>query len=50
MLFAHVGHWLVNLIYAGPVILISVWIAINAIRDRRREPAGDHPRSSEPDS
>ena len=43
MLLAHVGHWLVNLIYAGPVILVGVWIGINAIRDRRG--AGPPPTS-----
>lgn len=34
---AHAGHWLVNLIYAAPVIVIVGWIGITNIRDRRHE-------------
>jgi hypothetical protein len=33
---AHAGHWLANLMYAGPVLVVVGWIAAQAIRDRRR--------------
>ena len=38
---AHVGHWLAELMYVMPVLVIVVWISIRAILDRRaarREP------------
>jgi hypothetical protein len=38
---AHVGHWLADLLYVMPVLVIVVWISIRAIIDRRaarREP------------
>ena len=44
---AHSGHWLVNLIYVAPVLLVVAWIGINSIRDRRRERAGRRITSSE---
>jgi hypothetical protein len=44
---AHVGHWLVNLIYLAPVILIVSWIGITSIRDRRHEHRDDGPRRTE---
>lgn len=37
MTLAHAGHWLVNVIYVAPVILIVGWIGITSLRDRRRE-------------
>jgi hypothetical protein len=37
---AHVGHWLVELMYVLPVIAVVAWISIRAILDRRR---GDSP-------
>lgn len=32
---AHSGHWLVNVIYFAPVLLVVGWIGIQNIRDRR---------------
>ena len=40
---AHAGHWLVELMYVLPVLIIVVWISIKAIIDRRREGAGREP-------
>ena len=34
---AHVGHWLVEMAYVLPVIVIVVWISIKALLDRRNE-------------
>lgn len=36
LVLAHSGHWLVNLLYMGPVLVIVSWISVNAIRDDRR--------------
>ena len=33
---AHVGHWLAELMYVMPVLVIVVWISVRAIIDRRR--------------
>ena len=33
---AHVGHWLAELLYVMPVLVIVVWISIRALLDRRR--------------
>ena len=33
---AHVGHWLADLLYVAPVLVLVGWIAIRAIIDRRR--------------
>ena len=32
---AHVGHWLAELLYVVPVLVIVLWISIRAIIDRR---------------
>ena len=33
---AHVGHWLAELLYLTPVLVIVGWISIRALLDRRR--------------
>ncbi len=33
---AHAGHWLAQLLYVLPVIVVVGWISIRAIIDRRR--------------
>jgi hypothetical protein len=38
---AHTGHWLVNLLYVAPVVVIVATLAVQARRDRRRAAAGD---------
>lgn len=35
--FAHTGHWLLSFAYAVPVLVLGVWIAVVAWRERRRE-------------
>ena len=37
---AHAGHWLVELLYVAPVVVIVVFISVKALLDRRREDAG----------
>lgn len=34
-LIAHAGHWLVNLAYATPFIIMLVWMGWNHIQNRR---------------
>jgi hypothetical protein len=34
-LLAHSGHWLVNVMYVAPVLVIVVWVGVQSIRDRR---------------
>jgi hypothetical protein len=34
---AHAGHWLVDLIYAAPVLVMVVVGAYITVRERRRE-------------
>ena len=44
---AHVGHWLADLLYVMPVLVIVVWISIRAVIDRRHARA-DADRSPAP--
>jgi hypothetical protein len=37
LVFAHAGHWLVDLITFSPVLAFGVWLLISTIRGRRRE-------------
>ena len=48
LLFAHAGHWLVQLIYLVPLAVLIVVILVGRARDRRegahdevREPEGE---------
>jgi hypothetical protein len=47
MVFAHAGHWLFNLAYAGPVIALVGWLGYVRVRealDRRnveKQPSHD---------
>jgi hypothetical protein len=34
---AHVGHWLAEVLYLAPVLVVVTWISVKAILDRRRE-------------
>ncbi len=36
---AHAGHWLAEVAYVAPVLIIVGWISVRAILDRRR---GEH--------
>lgn len=33
--FAHAGHWLVDLLYVAPILIILAVLAYRSIRDRR---------------
>ena len=35
---AHAGHWLADLLYVLPVVVVVGWIAVRALLDRRRSP------------
>lgn len=37
-LLAHVGHWLVSLLYLAPIVVIVGFLGVQAWRDRRRGP------------
>jgi len=37
LLLAHVGHWLVNVLYLVPLVIIVAMLAVSSIRDRRAE-------------
>lgn len=39
MPLAHAGHWLVNLVYFAPVLVVVGFIGVQSLKDRR---AGDH--------
>jgi hypothetical protein len=41
LVFAHAGHWLVQLIYAVPLVIMAGLVAVSYIRQRRN---GEHPR------
>ena len=32
---AHAGHWLADLLYVLPVLVVVGWIAVRALMDRR---------------
>ena len=32
---AHVGHWLVSLVYVAPVVLVAIVLAVQSRRERR---------------
>jgi hypothetical protein len=39
LVLAHAGHWLANVVYAGPVVVVVGWLAFTTVRERRREKA-----------
>ena len=39
LLLAHVGHWLVNVLYLVPLVIVVGMLAVSSIRDRRAEAA-----------
>ena len=38
MVVAHAGHWLLNVLYAAPLLFVVGIIVRDRLRDRRREP------------
>jgi ABC-type Fe3+ transport system permease subunit len=52
---AHAGHWIVNLLYLVPLLVVIAMLAVSSVRDRRAEaaegagaPASEPPDSDEP--
>lgn len=37
LLIAHVGHWLVNVLYLLPLVVVVAMLAVSSLRDRRAE-------------
>jgi hypothetical protein len=48
ILFAHAGHWLVQLIYLVPLAVLVGVILVGRMRDRR-EAANEQVREAEPE-
>jgi hypothetical protein len=36
-IFAHAGHWLVDLLTLVPIAVLALWFVFVAIRQRRRD-------------
>ena len=36
---AHAGHWIVNVLYLVPLLLVIAMLGVSSIRDRRAEAA-----------
>jgi hypothetical protein len=45
-MLAHAGHWITDLLYVMPVLVVVTWIAIRALLDRRA--AANEPESGGP--
>jgi hypothetical protein len=45
MIYAHAGHWLVNLLYAAPLLFVIAIIVRDRLRQRRED--AREPRSGE---
>ena len=43
---AHAGHWLVNVLYLVPLVIVVAMLAVSSLRDRRADTRlTAHPRS-----
>lgn len=47
MVLAHTSHWLVNVLYMTPVIIVVGFVSIQALRDRRAQAQSDAPDKKE---
>lgn len=36
---AHAGHWLVNILYLVPLLVVVAMLTVSSVRDRRAEAA-----------
>ncbi|MDQ3408384.1 MAG: hypothetical protein M3469_00150 [Actinomycetota bacterium] len=45
---AHASHWLAQVAYVAPVVVLLVALGITTLRDRRRERRGEGPPSAGP--
>ena len=46
MTFAHVGHWLLDILYAAPLLLVVGFIVRDRIKERRRRAAEGESQAS----
>lgn len=44
---AHPGHWLAELLYVLPVVVIVGWIGIQSLRDKRAARRGELPEDQD---
>jgi hypothetical protein len=40
---AHAGHWLLNVAYLAPLVVLLVVVAVGKVKDRRAGPADPPP-------
>ena len=40
--FAHAGHWLVQVAYLTPLVLLVVLLVVGKLRERRRRDDAEH--------
>ncbi|MDQ3675448.1 MAG: hypothetical protein M3401_01380 [Actinomycetota bacterium] len=45
---AHAGHWLVNLLYLLPLVLVFLALGFQALRDRRRATGARREQTDDP--
>jgi cytochrome c-type biogenesis protein CcmH/NrfF len=45
---AHASHWLAQVAYVAPVLVLLVMLGITSLRDRRRERPGEGPPANGP--
>ncbi len=45
---AHAGHWLVNLLYLVPLVIVVTMLAVASLRDRLAEAAAGGPAPEAP--
>lgn len=46
MVLAHAGHWLLNVAYLAPLVVLLVVVAVGKVKDRRAGPADPPPGDS----
>ena len=47
---AHAGHWLVNLLYLVPLVVVIGMLLVSSMRDRRAEAAEGISAAAPPDA
>lgn len=47
---AHAGHWIANLLYLGPLIVVFIVLGVQSLRDRRRGTGPRREPTDEPPS
>jgi hypothetical protein len=41
--FAHAGHWLAQLAYLAPLVILVVVLVVSRVRERGEQPPGEPP-------